>query len=292
MADKFLDFIDMIDGGGYGEGKMGDKFEGGGIFSMLANALATPYGSEDKDRMRRVRQMRGLLAPDESIAPSAAPRPTVTRGGGAGQAQVRPQARPAPSMAFGSTPVGGGMPAAPSMTFGNIPVGGGMPAAQNYESTARQILRMKQGPKDYRSQHITEAVSDAYHREMALAESLGISPEEADARSYAQKHMAYPEMEMEYLTDPESRFAYGGIANIERLMPPVSGAPQAPQGIPVQPYQAKQVPPSLQLDPIPKYAETLDRMKQELGEEKYRQILMSPNFAQILQIYERGGPMR
>jgi hypothetical protein len=129
MADKFLDFIDMIDGGGYGEGKMGDKFEGGGIFSVLANALATPYGSEDKERMRKLRQMRGLLAPDESIAPKAAPRPTVTRGGGAGRAQVRPQARPAQSMPFGSTPVGGGMPAAPSMTFGNIPVGGGMPAA-------------------------------------------------------------------------------------------------------------------------------------------------------------------
>lgn len=138
MADKFLDFIDMIDGGG--AGTMGDKFEGGGIFSMLANALATPYGSEDDERMRRVRQMRGLLAPDESISPSAAPRPTVTRGGGAGQAQA--VAAPAPSMAFGSTPVGGGMPAAPSMTFGNIPVGGGMPAApaQNMvrpEATAR-----------------------------------------------------------------------------------------------------------------------------------------------------------
>ena len=129
MADKFLDFIDMIDGGGYGEGKMGDKFEGGGIFSVLANALATPYGSEDEERMRKLRQMRGLLAPDESIAPKAAPRPTVTRGGGAGRAQVRPQARPSQSMPFGSTPVGGGMPAAPSMTFGNIPVGGGMPAA-------------------------------------------------------------------------------------------------------------------------------------------------------------------
>jgi len=129
MADKFLDFIDMIDGGGYGEGKMGDRFEGGGIFSMLANALATPYGSEDEERMRKLRQMRGLLAPDESIAPKAAPRPTVTRGGGAGRTQVRPQARPAQSMPFGSTPVGGGMPAAPSMTFGNIPVGGGMPAA-------------------------------------------------------------------------------------------------------------------------------------------------------------------
>ena len=129
MADKFLDFIDMIDGGGYGEGKMGDKFEGGGIFSMLANALATPYGSEDEERKRRVRQMRGLLAPDESIALKAAPRPTATRSGGTGRTQVRPQARPAQSMPFGSTPVGGGMPAAPSMTFGNIPVGGGMPAA-------------------------------------------------------------------------------------------------------------------------------------------------------------------
>ena len=127
MADKFLDFIDMIDGGG--AGKFGKEFEGGGIFSMLANALGTPYGSEDEERMRKLRQMRGLLAPDESIAPKAAPRPAVTRGGGANRTQVRPQARPAQSMPFGSTPVGGGMPAAPSMTFGNIPVGGGMPAA-------------------------------------------------------------------------------------------------------------------------------------------------------------------
>jgi hypothetical protein len=128
MADRFLDFIDMIDGGG--EGKMGDKFEGGGIFSMLANALATPYGSEDKERMRRVRQMRGLLAPDESIAPRAAPRPTVTRGGGGGQAQS--VAAPAPS--YANMPMGemgrGGMPAAPRMAFGNTPVGGGMPAAR------------------------------------------------------------------------------------------------------------------------------------------------------------------
>jgi len=127
MADKFLDFIDMIDGGG--AGKFGKEFEGGGIFSMLANALATPYGSEDEERMRKLRQMRGLLAPDESIAPKAAPRPTVTRGGGTGRTQVRPQASPAQNMPFGSTPVGGGMPAAPSMTFGSIPVGGGMPAA-------------------------------------------------------------------------------------------------------------------------------------------------------------------
>jgi hypothetical protein len=183
-------------------------------------------------------------------------------------------------MAFGSTPVGGGMPAAPSMTFGNIPVGGGMPAAQNYESTGRQMLQMIQGPRDYRSQHVSEAVSDAYRREMALAEAEGRPTgvgSQANARSAAQGRMAYPQADM---------------PNIERLMPPVSAAPQAPQGIPMQPYQAKQVPSSLQLDPIPKYAETLDRMKQELGEEKYRQILMSPNLTQILQMYERGGPMR
>jgi hypothetical protein len=45
---KFLDFLDMFDGGG--AGKMGDKFEGGGILSALANALASPYGSEDEAR--------------------------------------------------------------------------------------------------------------------------------------------------------------------------------------------------------------------------------------------------
>ena len=285
MADRFLDFIDMIDGGG--AGKFGKEFEGSGIFSVLANALAAPYGSEDEERMRKLRQMRGLLAPDESIAPRAAPRPTVTRGGGAGRTQVRPQARPSQSMPFGSTPVGGGMPAAQGMTFGNIPVGGGMPAAQHYESTIKQALPHNH-PYSYRSQHISEAVADVYNREMARVDALGISPEEASARYFEKKHMAYAGQPMSNLTNP----SVGGIPNIERLMPPVSAAPQAPQGIPVQPYQAKQAPPSLQLDPIPKYAETLDRMKKELGEEKYRQILMSPNLTQILQMYERGGPMR
>lgn len=48
---RFLDFMDMIDGGG--AGRMGDKFEGGGIFSTLANMIATPYGSEDEARRKR-----------------------------------------------------------------------------------------------------------------------------------------------------------------------------------------------------------------------------------------------
>jgi len=50
---KFLDFLDMIDGGG--AGKMGDEFEGGGLLSAFANMAASPYGSEDETR-RKARQ--------------------------------------------------------------------------------------------------------------------------------------------------------------------------------------------------------------------------------------------
>lgn len=88
MADraKFLDFLDMIDGGG--AGKMGDKFQGGGIFSMLANAIATPYGSEDEARKRARMQAYGLLgdkAPAASIM--STPVPAV-------QPVMRPKPRP------------------------------------------------------------------------------------------------------------------------------------------------------------------------------------------------------
>ena len=67
MADqaRFLSFMDMIDGGG--AGAYGDKFEGGGIFSTLANMIATPYGSEDEERRKRsIEGLRaaGLLAMD------------------------------------------------------------------------------------------------------------------------------------------------------------------------------------------------------------------------------------
>ena len=72
---RFLDFMDMIDGGG--KGRMGDKFEGGGIFSALANLIATPYGSEDAGRRasrEAAYRAAGLLAPEEAeAAPAAAP---------------------------------------------------------------------------------------------------------------------------------------------------------------------------------------------------------------------------
>ena len=71
MADqaKFLSFLDMIDGGG--AGKMGDKFEGGGIFSAIANMIAKPYGSEDEGRKRARMRALGLL--DTQPAAATAP---------------------------------------------------------------------------------------------------------------------------------------------------------------------------------------------------------------------------
>lgn len=42
-GDRISALIDMINGGG--PGRSGDTFEGGGILSLLANAVARPYGS-------------------------------------------------------------------------------------------------------------------------------------------------------------------------------------------------------------------------------------------------------
>ena len=43
QGDRISALIDMINGGG--PGRSGDTFEGGGILSLLANAVAQPYGS-------------------------------------------------------------------------------------------------------------------------------------------------------------------------------------------------------------------------------------------------------
>lgn len=107
MADraKFLDFMDMIDGGG--RGQMGGEFKGGGIFSEIANMIATPYGSEDPERRRRLqerRRARGLLDMDAigtkeeqaAAAARAAATPSVVK-----------KTPPAPMMGGGPTTRGG-----------------------------------------------------------------------------------------------------------------------------------------------------------------------------------------
>lgn len=133
MADraKFLDFLDMIDGGGAGQ--MGGEFQGGGIFSEIANMIATPYGSEDPRRRDRRRKALGLLdkigTPEEQAAaasraaatPSVVTRPApatpmlsggpTTRGGQRGP-RVAPAGPPMPATAM--SPV---MPNQPMSTY-------------------------------------------------------------------------------------------------------------------------------------------------------------------------------
>ncbi len=46
MAEQYLNLLDMFDGGG--AGKSGDRFEGGGLLSVLANLVATPAGTEQR----------------------------------------------------------------------------------------------------------------------------------------------------------------------------------------------------------------------------------------------------
>ena len=48
---RYTSLIDLIDGGG--AGRSGERFEGGGLLSLLANALSRPYGYEDRLRDRK-----------------------------------------------------------------------------------------------------------------------------------------------------------------------------------------------------------------------------------------------
>ena len=101
MADraKFLDFLDMIDGGG--RGQMGGEFQGGGILSQIANLIATPYGSEDPERRKARQKAFGLLdkigtkEEQAAAASRAAATPSVVkRSVPAVTSSPRPQLRP------------------------------------------------------------------------------------------------------------------------------------------------------------------------------------------------------
>ena len=75
MADrKFLDFLDMIDGGGAGQ--MGDKFEGGGLYSLLGNLVGSPYGSKDEER--KAARMAAYGSDNIGGPPMQIPPPVVT----------------------------------------------------------------------------------------------------------------------------------------------------------------------------------------------------------------------
>ena len=97
MADrKFLDFLDMIDGGGAGQ--MGDKFQGGGLFSALGNLVASPYGSKDEERKKA--RMAAYSSDNIGGAPVQTPPPVGTVGGAA----PAPVAPPTEQERYGMNP--------------------------------------------------------------------------------------------------------------------------------------------------------------------------------------------
>ena len=82
QRQKYKGLLDMIDGGG--ANAVGNEFQGGGLLSVIANAIATPYGSSDR--------MRGDMQ---------AQRPVARPAGGFGNGSInsvasslRPQSRP------------------------------------------------------------------------------------------------------------------------------------------------------------------------------------------------------
>lgn len=122
---KFLDFLDMLDGGGAGQ--MGDEFEGGGLLSVLANMAASPYGSEDEMR----RKARQDFYSSQNIGSGSM---------GNGARVSRPMARPA-SMTSGMSPLErfGGMPPAPYEAPSPLERFGGMQPAP-YTAPAKSPL--------------------------------------------------------------------------------------------------------------------------------------------------------
>ena len=89
MADKFLNFLDMFDGGG--RGASGAEFEGG-LLSGLGNALFKPAGYADREE-ERLSGIRPQSRPQRGVSPAQVTVPTV------------PEAPYMPEM-----PVGGAMP--------------------------------------------------------------------------------------------------------------------------------------------------------------------------------------
>jgi hypothetical protein len=132
MADreKFLGFLDMIDGGGAGQ--RGDEFKGGGIFSMLANLMPiNPYGSEDptRGRARDAYYEKQGITPEQAAATPAVIKALQYDAGPITQ-DMRPQRRPVQNMVRPEVTVGGMPAAAQNMVrpeFG----AGGMPAARS-----------------------------------------------------------------------------------------------------------------------------------------------------------------
>ena len=187
MADraKFLDFMDMIDGGG--RGQMGGEFKGGGIFSEIANLIATPYGSEDPERRRRLqerRRARGLLDMDAigtkeeqaaAAARAAATPSVVKRSVPAVASSPRPQLRPAPVGKTMDQAVGGAQYPSMYRSMDSVVGGMGLPAAPA-NRTMDQAVGGAQYPSMYRSMDSVVGGMGAPNLPRPVATTAALSP--------------------------------------------------------------------------------------------------------------------
>jgi len=246
MADraKFLDFLDMIDGGGAGQ--MGGEFQGGGILSEIANMIATPYGSEDPKRRARRRRALGLLdkigTPEEQSAaaaraaatPSVVKRsvPTVT-------SRPRPQLRPAgfaqsvqaqQEAAMGLDPFGG---AGPQVTDPRNFQHGTEPSVLTAAQRAAikpAMPKVTSDPRGFAPNTQPSMLTDAQKEVMLMSQPvapLGFDPRQFDRGSQPST-----------ITPRQASVAQGILARqkASRAMLPSGVSPQAP--ISLQPSDA------------------------------------------------------
>ena len=95
---RFTSLIDMIDGGGAGQS--GDKFEGGGLLSMLGNLFAKPYEAQDNvERIAANTAAAKTVAPTKAVPTAPAPSYANMDIGEAGRGSMPPVAAKSPSYA-------------------------------------------------------------------------------------------------------------------------------------------------------------------------------------------------
>jgi len=72
-GQRYLGLLDLVDGGG--AGRAGTRFQGGGLLSDIANALARPYGYEESLGAVRPQQRPMQAAGALPNMPVMSPRP-------------------------------------------------------------------------------------------------------------------------------------------------------------------------------------------------------------------------
>jgi hypothetical protein len=102
-GNGYQGFGDMIDGGGMGQS--GQSFEGGGLLSMIANMIAKPRGSQQ----RQQEPMGGLLSTQPQARPAMPmqPQPQPMQYSGRGNLGMPTQGQPMISQGAGVPNVNG-----------------------------------------------------------------------------------------------------------------------------------------------------------------------------------------